>query len=112
MHHDCVWGQRIYAIGNPFGLERTMTTGIISSLNRTLPSQNQRRMKSIIQIDAALNQGNSGGPLLNSRSQLIGMNTAIASTTGENTGVGFAVPVSTIARVVPQLIRDGRVPSA
>lgn len=102
-------GQRIYAIGNPFGLERTMTTGIISSLNRTLPSQNQRRMKSIIQIDAALNQGNSGGPLLNSHSELIGMNTAIASTTGENTGVGFAVPVSTISRVVPQLIRDGRV---
>jgi S1-C subfamily serine protease len=102
-------GQRIYALGNPFGLERTLTTGIISSLNRTLPSRNERKMKSIIQIDAALNRGNSGGPLLNSRGQLIGMNTAIASTTGENTGVGFAIPVSTIRRVVPQLIQTGRV---
>ncbi len=102
-------GQRIYALGNPFGLERTLTTGIISSLNRTLPSRNERKMKSIIQIDAALNRGNSGGPLLNSRGQLIGMNTAIASTTGENTGVGFAIPVSTIRRVIPQLIQNGRV---
>ena len=102
-------GQRIYALGNPFGLERTLTTGIISSLNRTLPSRHERKMKSIIQIDAALNRGNSGGPLLNSRGQLIGMNTAIASTTGENTGVGFAIPVSTIRRVVPQLIQNGRV---
>ena len=102
-------GQRIYAIGNPFGLERTLTTGIISSLNRTLPSRDNRRIKAIIQIDAALNQGNSGGPLLNSRAELIGMNTAIASSTGENTGVGFAIPVSTIQRVVPQLIQNGRV---
>jgi S1-C subfamily serine protease len=102
-------GQRIYAIGNPFGLERTMTTGIISSLNRTLPSRNKRLMKSIIQIDAALNQGNSGGPLLDSHARLIGMNTAIASSTGENTGVGFAIPVNTIARIVPQLIQRGRV---
>ncbi len=102
-------GQRIYAIGNPFGLERTLTTGIISSLNRTLPSRDDRRIKAIIQIDAALNQGNSGGPLLNSRAELIGMNTAIASSTGENTGVGFAIPVSTIRRVVPQLIQNGRV---
>ena len=102
-------GQRIYAIGNPFGLERTLTTGIISSLNRTLPTTRDRRMTSIIQIDAALNRGNSGGPLLDSHAELIGMNSAIASTTGENTGVGFAIPVSTIARVVPQLIRNGRV---
>jgi S1-C subfamily serine protease len=102
-------GQRVYAIGNPFGLERTMTTGIISSLNRTLPSRNKRLMKSIIQIDAALNQGNSGGPLLDSRARLIGMNTAIASSTGENTGVGFAIPVNTISRIVPQLIERGRV---
>ncbi len=102
-------GQRVYAIGNPFGLERTLTTGIISSLNRSLPAVRDRRMKSIIQIDAALNRGNSGGPLLNSRAELIGMNTAIASTTGENTGVGFAIPVSTIGRVVPQLIQNGRV---
>jgi len=102
-------GQRVYAIGNPFGLERTMTTGIISSLNRTLPSRNKRLMRSIIQIDAALNQGNSGGPLLDTQARLIGMNTAIASSTGENTGVGFAIPVNTIARVVPQLIQRGHV---
>ena len=104
-------GQKIFAIGNPFGLERTMTVGIISSLNRQIPSRNRREMKSIIQIDAALNSGNSGGPLLDSRSQLIGMNTAIVSPSGagENTGVGFAIPVTTIRRVVPQLIRHGRV---
>ena len=102
-------GQKIYAIGNTFGLERTMTTGIISSLNRTLPSRSGRLMKQIIQIDAALNRGNSGGPLLDSRGRLIGMNTAIASTTGENTGVGFAVGANAIGRVVPQLIRNGRV---
>jgi len=102
-------GQRVFAIGNPFGLERTMTVGIISSLNRSLPSRQRRSMQSIIQIDAALNQGNSGGPLLDSHAQLIGMNTAIASSTGENTGVGFAIPAATIARVVPQLIETGRV---
>lgn len=102
-------GQNIYAIGNPFGLERTLTVGIISSLNRSLPSRTGRTMKSIIQIDAALNRGNSGGPLLDTRGRLIGMNTAIASSTGENTGVGFAIPVNTILRVVPQLIEKGRV---
>jgi S1-C subfamily serine protease len=102
-------GQRIYAIGNPFGLERTMTIGIVSSLNRTLMSRNQRTIKSIIQIDAALNRGNSGGPLLNSKGELVGMNTAIASSTGENTGVGFSIPVNTIKRVVPQLIEQGHV---
>jgi S1-C subfamily serine protease len=102
-------GQVVFAIGNPFGLERTMTTGIISSLNRSLPSRQGRTMKSIIQIDAALNRGNSGGPLLDTRGRLIGMNTAIASSTGENTGVGFAIPVDTIKRVVPQLITTGRV---
>jgi S1-C subfamily serine protease len=102
-------GQKVLAIGNPFGLERTMTVGIISSLNRSLPSRKSRMMKSIIQIDAALNQGNSGGPLLDSRGRLIGMNTAIASRTGENTGVGFAIPVNNIQRVVPQLIENGRV---
>jgi S1-C subfamily serine protease len=102
-------GQRVFAIGNPFGLERTLTTGIVSSLNRQLPSRTGRTMKSIIQIDAAINPGNSGGPLLDSRGRLIGMNTAIASRTGQNTGVGFAVPVSNIARVVPQLMQKGRV---
>ena len=102
-------GQLVYAIGNPFGLERTMTTGIISSLNRSLPTKTGRTMKSMIQIDAALNRGNSGGPLLSSRGMLIGMNTAIASSTGENTGVGFSIPIDTIKRVVPQLIQNGRV---
>jgi S1-C subfamily serine protease len=102
-------GQSVYAIGNPFGLERTMTTGIISSLNRSLPTRGGRTMKSIIQIDAALNRGNSGGPLIDSRGRLIGMNTAIASSTGENTGVGFAIPVDTIKRVAAQLIADGKV---
>jgi S1-C subfamily serine protease len=102
-------GQIVYAIGNPFGLERTMTTGIISSLNRSLQTRGDRSMKSIIQLDAALNRGNSGGPLLDTRGRLIGMNTAIASSTGENTGVGFAIPSDTIKRVVPQLIEKGRV---
>ncbi len=85
-------GMHIIAIGNPFGLERTMSTGIISSLNRRITSKTRRSMKSIIQIDAALNQGNSGGPLLNSRGELIGMNTAIATSTGDNAGIGFAIP--------------------
>jgi S1-C subfamily serine protease len=102
-------GQRVFAIGNPFGLERTLTTGIISSLNRTLPSRNGRTIKSIIQIDAAINPGNSGGPLVDSSSRLIGINTAIASATGQNAGVGFAIPVNTIARIIPQLVERGRV---
>jgi len=103
-------GQRVFAIGNPFGLERTLTTGIISSLNRSLPNPRSKRMlKQMIQIDAAINPGNSGGPLLDSHGLVIGMNTAIASRTGESAGVGFAIPVNTLARVVPQLIRSGRV---
>ncbi len=103
-------GQRVFAIGNPFGLERTLTTGIISSLNRSLPSRRDgRSIKSIIQTDAAINPGNSGGPLLDSHGLMIGMNTAIASRTGESVGVGFAIPVNTIARVVPQLVANGRV---
>jgi S1-C subfamily serine protease len=102
-------GQRVFAIGNPFGLERTLTTGIVSSLNRSLPARNNRSIKSIIQTDAAINPGNSGGPLLDSRGRLIGMNTAIASRTGQNTGIGFAIPSNIIARVVPELIARGRV---
>jgi S1-C subfamily serine protease len=102
-------GQRVYAIGNPFGLERTLTTGIISSLDRSLPTRNRRTIKSIIQIDAAINPGNSGGPLLDSRGRLIGMNTAIASSTGQSAGVGFAIPVANIARIVPQLVEHGHV---
>lgn len=102
-------GQRIYAIGNPFGLERTMSTGIISSLNRSIEAEQHRNMRSLIQLDISLNQGNSGGPLINTRSELIGMNTAIMSTNGDSAGVGFAIPVSTIRRIVPQLIRTGHV---
>lgn len=101
-------GMRVFAIGNPFGLERTMTTGIISSLNRTLQVYRDRSIKSIIQIDAAVNPGNSGGPLLNSHGELIGVNTAIASKTGQNSGVGFAIPVNLVTRVVPELIAHGR----
>jgi len=109
--NDLRVGQRVFAIGNPFGLERTLTTGIISSLNRSLPmrTRTDRTIKSIIQTDAAINPGNSGGPLLDSGAKLIGMNTAIASRTGQSAGVGFAIPVGTLARVVPQLISRGRV---
>ncbi|MFM2215934.1 MAG: Periplasmic pH-dependent serine endoprotease DegQ precursor [Planctomycetota bacterium] len=102
-------GQHIIAIGNPFGFERTMSTGIISSLNRQITSRTQRSIRSVIQIDAALNQGNSGGPLLNARGELIGMNTAIATRSGDNAGIGFAIPVNTMSRVVPQLISTGKV---
>jgi S1-C subfamily serine protease len=106
-------GQRVYAIGNPFGLERTMTTGIISSLDRKIPSRRSHRtIKQIIQVDAPINPGNSGGPLLDSRSRMIGMNTAIYSKKGESAGVGFAIPTNTISRVVTQLIADGRVTRA
>jgi S1-C subfamily serine protease len=107
--HDLRVGQRVFAIGNPFGLERTLTTGIISSLNRSLPTKTGRTIKSIIQTDAAINPGNSGGPLLDSGGRLIGMTTAIASRTGQSSGVGFAIPVGTLRRIVPQLIAQGRV---
>ena len=107
--HDLKVGQRAFAIGNPFGLERTLTTGIISSLNRSLPTKTGRTIKAIIQTDAAINPGNSGGPLVDSRGWLIGMTTAIASRTGQSSGVGFAIPVGTLRRIVPQLIARGRV---
>ena len=102
-------GQRIYAIGNPFGLERTMSAGMISSLNRQIPSREGRMMRSLIQVDMSLNQGNSGGPLLNTRGELIGMNAAIMSSDGDSAGVGFAIPSSTIQRVVSKLVKYGRV---
>jgi S1-C subfamily serine protease len=102
-------GMRVLAIGNPFELERTLTTGIISSLNRSLPIQENWTIKSIIQIDAAINPGNSGGPLLDLHGRLIGINTAIASKTGQSSGVGFAIPVNLVSRVVPDLIAHGRV---
>ena len=102
-------GMRVFALGNPFGLERTLTTGIISSLNRSLQIHGHWKIKSIIQIDAAINPGSSGGPLLDSHGYLIGINTAIATTSGQSAGVGFAIPVSLIGRVVPQLLKYGRV---
>jgi S1-C subfamily serine protease len=107
--NDLRVGQRVFAIGNPFGLERTLTTGIISSLNRSLPTRTGRTIKSIIQTDAAINPGNSGGPLVDSGSRLIGMTTAIASRTGQSAGVGFAIPVGTLSRIVPQLTQHGKV---
>jgi S1-C subfamily serine protease len=97
-------GQKVFAIGNPFGMERTLSTGIVSSVNREA-----RTVKQVIQIDAAINPGNSGGPLLDSHGRVIGMTWAIASKTGESAGVGFAIPINTIARVVPQLLKNGRV---
>jgi S1-C subfamily serine protease len=102
-------GQRAIAIGNPFGLERTVTTGVISSLGRTLSRDDSDfQIAQVIQTDAAINPGNSGGPLLNSQGQVIGVNTAIRSLTGVNSGVGFAIPVDIVKRVVPELITQGR----
>lgn len=102
-------GQHVYAIGNPFGLDWTLTTGVISALNRSLPNENGTRIiEDLIQTDAAINPGNSGGPLLDSRGRLIGINTAIYSPSGASAGIGFAVPVDTVARVVPQLIKTGQ----
>jgi 2-alkenal reductase len=102
-------GQRAIAIGNPFGLERTVTTGVISSLGRTLDRDDSAfRIAEVIQTDAAINPGNSGGPLLNSKGQVIGVNTAIRSMTGVNSGVGFAIPVDIVKRVVPELVELGR----
>jgi len=102
-------GMRVFALGNPFGLERSMSQGIISSLNRTLEIQENWVIKSIIQIDASINPGNSGGPLIDAHGKLIGMNTAIASRVNQSAGIGFAIPVSLIQRVVPELIQHGRV---
>ncbi len=100
-------GQKVYAIGNPFGLDWTLTSGLVSALDRSLPSHNGPPMDNLIQTDAAINPGNSGGPLLDSAGRLIGINTAIYSPSGAYAGVGFAVPVDTVNRVVPQLIKHG-----
>ena len=100
-------GMGVAAIGNPFGLSGTMTSGIISALGRLLPQETGFSIPDVIQTDAAINPGNSGGPLLNSRGEVVGINTAIQSATGEFTGVGFAVPSNTIAKIVPRLIADG-----
>lgn len=101
-------GQRVYAIGNPFGLDQTLTTGIVSALNREIESVTRRTIRGAIQTDAAINPGNSGGPLLDSAGRLIGVNTAIFSPSGASAGIGFAIPADEVNRVVPRLIRDGR----
>lgn len=101
-------GEPIAAIGNPFGLSGSMTSGIVSQLGRLLPSGAGYSIPDVIQTDAAINPGNSGGPLLNMRGEIVGINTAIQSTTGEFTGVGFAVPSQTIAKIVPSLIENGK----
>src|SRR5262249_32302035 len=101
-------GQMAYAIGNPFGLDLTLTTGVVSALNREIQSVTKRAIKNVIQTDAAINPGNSGGPLLDSAGRLIGINTAIYSPSGSNAGIGFALPVDEVNRVVPQLIKNGK----
>jgi protease Do-like 1, chloroplastic len=102
-------GQKVYAIGNPFGLDQTLTTGIISGLGREIRSPSGHRIQDVIQTDAAINPGNSGGPLLDSSGRLIGVNTAIVSPSGAYAGIGFAVPVDIVQRVVPELIRRQKV---
>lgn len=102
-------GRKVVAIGDPFGLDRTMTVGVVSALGREIDALSGRKIRDVIQTDAAINPGNSGGPLLNSLGQLVGVNTAIFSPSGANSGIGFAIPVNTVKRVVPELIRYGRV---
>ncbi|MHC2337078.1 S1C family serine protease [Bradyrhizobium sp. USDA 4454] len=108
---DLKVGQFAYAIGNPFGLDQSMSSGIISALKRRLPTSNGREISNVIQTDTAINPGNSGGPLLDSAGRLIGVTTAILSPSGSNAGIGFAIPVDIVNRVVPELIRNGRVPT-
>ena len=102
-------GRKVLAIGNPFGLDTTLTTGIVSALGREIRAPSNRRIRGVIQTDAAINPGNSGGPLLNSLGQLVGVNTAIYSPSGASAGIGFAIPVNTVREVVPQLIAYGRI---
>jgi protease Do-like 1, chloroplastic len=104
-----VVGQKVLAIGNPFGLDRTLTTGVISALGREISGPRGDPIEDVIQTDASINPGNSGGPLLDSAGRLIGVNTAIYSPTGTNAGIGFAVPADAVKRVVPQLIRYGKI---
>ncbi|MDX2274738.1 MAG: trypsin-like peptidase domain-containing protein [Hyphomonadaceae bacterium] len=109
---DLQVGQAAFAIGNPFGFDQTMTSGIVSALGRQLPTQTGREIGDVIQTDAAINPGNSGGPLLDSAGRVIGVTTAIYSPSGAYAGVGFAVPIDTVNRVVPLLISEGRAPIA
>jgi S1-C subfamily serine protease len=105
---DLKVGQKVFAIGNPFGLDHTLTTGVISALDRTLPGENGPDIEGLIQTDAAINPGNSGGPLIDSAGRLIGINTAIYSPSGASAGIGFAVPVDLVNRIVPRLIGEGQ----
>jgi len=102
-------GRKVIAIGNPFGLDTTLTVGVVSALGREINSVTRRRIRDVIQTDAAINPGNSGGPLLNSLGQLVGVNTAIYSPSGASSGIGFAIPVNTVKKIVPELIQYGRV---
>jgi S1-C subfamily serine protease len=106
---DLEVGQKVFAIGNPFGLDQTLTTGIISGLGRQIQAKTGRTIDGMIQTDAAINPGNSGGPLLDSRGRLIGVNTAIISPTEASVGIGFAIPVDTVQRTVPQLLQYGKI---
>jgi len=101
-------GQKVFAIGNPFGLDHTLTTGVVSALGREIQAVTGRTIQDVIQTDAAINPGNSGGPLLDSAGRLIGVNTAIYSPSGTSSGIGFAVPVKEVNRVIPQIIRHGK----
>ncbi|MFO0813824.1 MAG: trypsin-like peptidase domain-containing protein [Gemmatales bacterium] len=105
-------GMRVFALGNPFGLERTLTLGIVSSLNRTLKTDTRRTIRGIIQTDAAINPGNSGGPLLNKKGEIVGINTAIVTRSGQSAGIGLAVPSNTAQRIVADLIQFGKVQRA
>jgi len=107
--HNLRVGQKVLAIGNPFGLDHTLTTGVVSALGRNIKSLSDRTIEGVIQTDAAINPGNSGGPLLESSGKLIGINTQILSPSGAFAGVGFAVPIDTVSRIVPQLIKFGKV---
>lgn len=106
---DLQVGQSVFAIGNPFGLDQSLTTGVISALGREIESVTRRPIQGVIQTDAAINPGNSGGPLLDSAGRLIGVNTAIYSPSGASAGIGFAIPVDTVNRIVPEVIRYGKV---
>ena len=105
---DLAVGRKVLAIGNPFALDTSLTVGVVSALGREIKSTDNRTIKDVIQTDAAINPGNSGGPLLNSMGELIGVNTAIYSPSGASAGIGFAIPINTIAKLVPQLIQHGR----
>jgi S1-C subfamily serine protease len=108
---DLKVGQFAFAVGNPFGLDQSLTFGVISALRRRLPTKSGHQIANVIQTDAAVNPGNSGGPLLDSSGRVVGVNTAIISPSGSNAGIGFAIPVDIVNRIIPQLVREGHVPT-